>query len=109
MDTNALKKFAQEARIVLHSKVKSKIDLVLDEQSAARRENPKAVKDLENNIHSTIRPGAITSKSAFCSLPPPLCSPASAAPHPNLHSFLSYVHSSPLTSAILPYCRAHTL
>ena len=52
MDTNVLKRFAQASRILLQNKVHSKIDLVLHEESAARRENLKAVKELENKIHS---------------------------------------------------------
>ena len=50
MDTNALKKFAQAARNLLIDQVASKLDAVLAEGSAARREAPKAVKDLENAI-----------------------------------------------------------
>ena len=50
MDTNALKKFAQAARNLLIDQVTSKLDVVLAEGSAARREAPKAVKDLENAI-----------------------------------------------------------
>lgn len=50
MDTNKLKKFAQEARRVLMGRVKTKLDLVLAEDSAARRERPAAVRDLENRI-----------------------------------------------------------
>ncbi|NKX29276.1 BREX-1 system adenine-specific DNA-methyltransferase PglX [Rhodobacteraceae bacterium R_SAG6] len=50
MDPNALKKFAQAARNLLIDQVTSKLDVVLAEGSAARREAPKAVKDLENAI-----------------------------------------------------------
>lgn len=50
MDTNNLKKFAQDARRVLISRVSSKLDLVLSEESAARRERASAVRDLENKI-----------------------------------------------------------
>ena len=50
MDTNVLKKFAQAARNLLIDQVASKLDVVLAEGSAARREAPKAVKDLENAI-----------------------------------------------------------
>jgi hypothetical protein len=50
MDTNKLKKFAQEARRVLMGRVKTKLDLVLAEDSAARRERPAAVRELENKI-----------------------------------------------------------
>ncbi len=48
MDTNALKKFAQAARNLLIDQVTAKLDLVLDDAAPARREHPKAVKDLEN-------------------------------------------------------------
>lgn len=51
MDTNALKKFAQAARNLLIDQVTSKLDVVLAEGSPARREAPKAVKDLENAIN----------------------------------------------------------
>ena len=53
MDTAVLKRFAQEAWIVLKSKVSSKIDVVLDKESAARRENAKAVRELESKIDIT--------------------------------------------------------
>ncbi|MDC1531214.1 BREX-1 system adenine-specific DNA-methyltransferase PglX [Amylibacter sp.] len=51
MDTTALKKFAQAARNLLMDQVTAKIDVVLAGNSAARREAPKAVKDLENAIY----------------------------------------------------------
>lgn len=47
MDTNALKKFAQAARNLLIDQVTSKIGVVLAENSPARREHIKAIKDLE--------------------------------------------------------------
>ncbi len=50
MDTNALKKFAQAARNLLIDQVTSKIDVVLADASPARRENAKAIKDLEAAI-----------------------------------------------------------
>ena len=53
MDTSALKKFAQGARILLIDQVTSKLELVLAEGSAARREHPKATKDLENALHKS--------------------------------------------------------
>lgn len=53
MDTNALKKFAQAARNLLIDQVSSKLDVVLAENSAARREAPKATRDLENAIRRT--------------------------------------------------------
>lgn len=55
MDTNNLKKFAQAARNLLIDQVTSKLDMVLDDRSAARRENPEAVKDLEGAIRTTSR------------------------------------------------------
>lgn len=50
MDTSALKKFAPAARNQLIHQVRSRLDLVLGEESAARREHPKAVKDLQAAI-----------------------------------------------------------
>ena len=50
MDTNALKKFAQAARNLLIDQVTSKLDLVLVDGSAARRQHPKAMKDLDQAI-----------------------------------------------------------
>jgi len=41
MDTNSLKRFAQEARLILMKQVSIKIDLVLIEESLARSEYPK--------------------------------------------------------------------
>jgi type II restriction/modification system DNA methylase subunit YeeA len=53
MDTNKLKKFAQEARTLLIAQVTSKLGLVLAEGSAARREAVEAVRVLENEIKAT--------------------------------------------------------
>lgn len=53
MDTNALKKFAQAARNLLKDQVAAKLDMVLSENSAARRESEKAVKDLESTVKRT--------------------------------------------------------
>ena len=50
MDTNALKKFAQAARNLLIDQVTSKLDLVLVDGSAARRQYPQAMKDLDQAI-----------------------------------------------------------
>jgi len=50
MDTNALKKFAQAARNLLIDQVRSKLDLVLDPASPARREHPQAMKELDTAI-----------------------------------------------------------
>jgi hypothetical protein len=47
MDTSKLKKFAQFARRNLIEQVQSKLKLVLADESAARREYPKTVKNLE--------------------------------------------------------------
>ena len=55
MDTNALKKFAQAARNLLIDQVASKLNVVLAEGSAARREAPKAVKDVEAAINKADR------------------------------------------------------
>jgi type II restriction/modification system DNA methylase subunit YeeA len=51
MDTSRLKKFAQYARRNLIEQVQSKLKLVLADESAARREHPKAVKDLEQKLN----------------------------------------------------------
>jgi type II restriction/modification system DNA methylase subunit YeeA len=51
MDTSKLKKFAQYARRNLIEQVQSKLKLVLADDSAARREHPKAVKDLEQKLN----------------------------------------------------------
>ena len=50
MDTSKLRKFAQYARRSLIEQVSSKLKLVLDENSAARRESLKAIKTLEEII-----------------------------------------------------------
>ena len=50
MDTNALKKFAQAARNLLIDQVRSKLDLLLDPASPARREHPQAMKELDAAI-----------------------------------------------------------
>lgn len=47
MDTNALKKFAQSARNQLIDQVTARLDMVLAEGAAARREHPKAIARLE--------------------------------------------------------------
>ncbi len=48
MDTSRLKKFAQFARRSLIEQVQTKLKHVLADDSLARRESPKAVKELEN-------------------------------------------------------------
>lgn len=50
LDTSGLKKFAQAARRTLMQQVATKLDHVLADGSAARRENPKAVKELEGQV-----------------------------------------------------------
>ena len=50
MDTAKLKKFAQFARRSLIEQVSNKLQLVLAEESAARRENAEAVRQLEKQI-----------------------------------------------------------
>ena len=50
METAKLKKFAQFARRSLLEQVSAKLKLVLAENSAARREKPKAVKELDEAI-----------------------------------------------------------
>ncbi len=50
MDTNALKKLAQSARNLLISQITAKLAVVMDPASAARRENPTAIKMLEAAI-----------------------------------------------------------
>ena len=50
MDTNALKKFAQAARNLLIDQVTAKLAVVIDPASAARRENPAAMKSLDAAI-----------------------------------------------------------
>jgi type II restriction/modification system DNA methylase subunit YeeA len=56
MNTAKLKKFAQEARSGLMAQVTAKLALVLDDASAARRESPAAVRELEAEIARTSRP-----------------------------------------------------
>jgi len=50
METSKLKKFAQYARRTLIERVSSKLKIVLEPESAARRENNSAVVDLEKQI-----------------------------------------------------------
>ncbi|MGY0610645.1 BREX-1 system adenine-specific DNA-methyltransferase PglX [Luteimonas sp. A501] len=50
MDTTKLKKFAQHARRLLLEQIRTKLTFVLEPSSAARRENAKAVADLEKKI-----------------------------------------------------------
>ena len=50
METGKLKKFAQFARRSLIEQVSAKLVSVLDEDSAARRENPKATRELDEAV-----------------------------------------------------------
>ena len=50
MDTNALKKFAQSARNLLIDQVRAKLELVLASGSAARREHPAAMDQLDKAV-----------------------------------------------------------
>lgn len=50
LDTSGLKKFAQAARRSLLQQVSAKLDLVLADGSAARREQPDAVKELQSQV-----------------------------------------------------------
>jgi len=53
MDTNALKKFAQSARNLLIDQGTARLDMVLAEGAAARREHPKAIAKLEAAANSS--------------------------------------------------------
>lgn len=74
MDTSRLKKFAQYARRSLIEQVQSKLKLVLAEDSAARREHPQAVKELEakqkefGDDQQLIEQVAYTWFNRFCAL-----------------------------------------
>lgn len=73
MDTAKLKNFAQSARRSLMDQVKSKLKLVLSKDSAARRESPEAVKQLEEKVAlsseaSVIEAVAYTWFNRFCAL-----------------------------------------
>jgi type II restriction/modification system DNA methylase subunit YeeA len=73
MDTSKLKKFAQYARRYLMEQVSAKLNLVLAEGSAARRESPKAVQELERKIRESSRDQVVeriayTWFNRFCAL-----------------------------------------
>lgn len=73
LDTSGLKKFAQAARTQLVSIVASKLDRVLADDSRARRESEKAVRQLENQIKDLSRDQVIekvayTWFNRFCAL-----------------------------------------
>ena len=50
MDTTKIKKYAQFARRTLIRQIEAKLDAVIAENSPARRESPKTVKELEGQI-----------------------------------------------------------
>jgi len=73
METSKLKKFAQYARRNLMEQVASKLGLVLENDSQARRELPQAVSELEKKISSigqdqVIEQAAYTWFNRFCAL-----------------------------------------
>ncbi|WP_165720892.1 BREX-1 system adenine-specific DNA-methyltransferase PglX [Bordetella trematum] len=75
MDTSKLKKFAQFARRTLREQVSAKLALVLSPNSAARRESPQAVQELEkaiqqsgNQAEPVIERVAYTWFNRFCAL-----------------------------------------
>ena len=50
IDTTALKSFAQSSRRRLIKQVSTKLQLIISDGSAARRENPEAIRKLEKQI-----------------------------------------------------------
>ena len=97
MDTNALKKFAQAARNLLIDQVTARLDMVLAEGAAARREHPKAIAKLEaatsSNRQQVIEQAAYTWFNRFTALRfmdatgltnPRVVSPADGATRPEI-------------------------
>jgi hypothetical protein len=97
MDTNALKKFAQAARNLLIDQVTARLDMVLAEGAAARREHPKAIAKLEaaasSNRAHVIEQAAYTWFNRFTALRfmdatgltnPRVVSPADGATRPEI-------------------------
>lgn len=73
MDTSSLKKFAQHARRSLREQVAKKLTLVLADDSAARRQSPPSVKQLEDAIkkqskEQVVEKVAYTWFNRFCAL-----------------------------------------
>ncbi|HNL80550.1 MAG TPA: hypothetical protein PKL69_09475, partial [Agitococcus sp.] len=73
METTVLKRFAQTARRSLTEQVAARLNLVLMPQSAARRENPQALAELEKQVKaygqdSIIEKVAYTWFNRFCAL-----------------------------------------
>lgn len=97
MDTHALKKFAQSARNLLIDQVSARLDMVLTEGAAARREHPKAIAKLETatskNRQQVIEQAAYTWFNRFTALRfmdvtglsnPRVVSPADGATRPEI-------------------------
>ncbi|MDX0356760.1 BREX-1 system adenine-specific DNA-methyltransferase PglX [Sinorhizobium medicae] len=97
MDTNALKKFAQAARNLLIDQVTARLDMVLAEGAAARREHPVAIRELEaacaKNREQIIEQAAYTWFNRFTALRfmdatqltnPRVVSPADGATRPEI-------------------------
>jgi hypothetical protein len=97
MDTNALKKFAQSARNLLIDQVTARLNMVLAEGAAPRREHPKAIAKLEvaanNNRAHVIEQAAYTWFNRFTALRfmdvtgltnPRVVSPADGATRPEI-------------------------
>ncbi|KXV15201.1 type II restriction endonuclease [Acetobacter malorum] len=97
MDTNALKRFAQGARNLLIDQVSARLDMVLTEGAAARREHPKAIAKLETaagrNRQQVIEQAAYTWFNRFTALRfmdvtgltnPRVVSPADGATRPEI-------------------------
>ncbi|WP_340266608.1 BREX-1 system adenine-specific DNA-methyltransferase PglX [Sphingobium mellinum] len=97
MDTNALKKFAQSARNLLIDQVTARLDMVLAEGAAARREHPEAIGRLEaaakSNRQQVIEQAAYTWFNRFTALRfmdatgltnPRVVSPADGATRPEI-------------------------
>jgi hypothetical protein len=55
METTKLRRFAQYARRTLLELIEARLQLVLQPESAARREAPTAVKQLETQIQESSR------------------------------------------------------
>ena len=64
METNVLKRFAQEARRSLIAQIKTRLDVVLAQGSEARRDHARAVSDLEARIRESDS-GQVTEQAAY--------------------------------------------
>ncbi|MEH3038502.1 MAG: BREX-1 system adenine-specific DNA-methyltransferase PglX [Sphingomonas paucimobilis] len=97
MDTNALKKFAQSARNLLIAQVTARLDMVLADGAAARREHPAAIARLEaatsSNRGQVVEQAAYTWFNRFTALrfmdvtgltDPRVVSPADGATRPEV-------------------------